>query len=212
MLTKSGQTLSSKLNTYNKYDETNYLAMNLYCKRPVFTGAIFLFLTSFINPTLAIEPEVKQYVAQSRTIEAKSAQKETLYLNNDRTYSYNLIATQKGTIGNVTVPVGATIVGKYVPSEGGLRYEARAVTYDQYSYTINASSETLNDVKDPRDTSTGAVAEDVGIGAAGGLILGEVIGGGAGAGEIIGGAAAGAATGNLTADRVVVIKPDESIL
>ena len=176
--------------------------MNLYCKQPVFSGAIFLFLTSFTNPALALEPEAKQYVAQSRTIEAKSAQKETLYLNNNRT-SYNLIATQRGTIGNVTVPVGATIVGKYVPSEGGLRYEAQAVTYDQYSYTINASSQTLTDVKDPRDTSTGAVAEDAGIGAAGGLILCEVLGGSA---------AAGAATGNLTADRIVVIKPDESIL
>ena len=98
--------------------------MNLYCIRPVFTGAMFLFLTSFINPTLAIEPQVKQYVAQSRTIEAKSAQKEILYPNNDRTYSYNLIPTQRGTIGNVTV-LGATIVGKYVSLEGGLRYKLK---------------------------------------------------------------------------------------
>ena len=76
--------------------------MNLYCIRPVFTGAMFLFLTSFINPTLAIEPQVKQYVAQSRTIEAKSAQKEILYPNNDRTYSYNLIPTKE--VQLVTLP------------------------------------------------------------------------------------------------------------
>ena len=123
MLTKSGQ-ISNKFNTHNKYDETNYLFMNLDRKKPVFTGAVFLFLTSFINPTLALKPEVKQYVAQSRTIEAKSAQKEILYPNNDRTYSYNLIPTQRGTIGNVTV-LGATIVGKYVSLEGGLRYKLK---------------------------------------------------------------------------------------
>ena len=185
--------------------------MNLCSKSSIFTGAIFLFLLNSLDPTLGFN-KVEQYIAQSRTIEAKSSQKDTLYLNNNKTYSYNLVATQRGTIGNVTVPVGATIVGKYVPSEGGLRYVAEAVTYDQYSYKINATSQTLTDVKDPRDTSTGAVAEDAGIGAAGGLVLGEVLGGGANVGEAVGGAAAGAAVGNVTADRVVVIKPDESIL
>lgn len=141
---------------------------------------------------------------------AKSAQEETLYLNNDRTYSYNLVAKEEGTIGDVTVPEGATIVGKYVPAEGGLRYVAEAVTYDDYSYTIDASSGIIKDVKDPRDTSAGAIAKDAGIGAAGGTILGEVLGD-AGAAEIIGGAAAGAATGNITADRVVVVDPNSGI-
>ena len=185
--------------------------MNLSNKCSVFMGAIFLFLLNSINSSTVFGSEIKQYVAQSRTIEAKSSQKETLYLNNDKTYSYNLVATQSGTIGNITVPVGATIVGKYVPADGGLRYVAEAVTYDRYSYKINAQSQTLADVKDPRDTSTGAVAEDAGIGAAGGLVLGEVFGD-AGVGEVVGGAAAGAAVGNLTAERVVVVKPDESIL
>lgn len=185
--------------------------MNTRRKSSIFTGAFFVLLLGSVAPTLAFDRESNIYIAQSRTIEAKSKQQDTLYLNNNKSYSYNLIATQKGTIGNVTVPVGATIVGKYVPTDGGLRYVAEAVTYDQYSYRINAQSETLADVKDPRDTSAGAVAEDAGIGAAGGLVLGEVLGD-AGAAEIVGGAAAGAATGNITADRVVVVKPDESIL
>lgn len=68
----------------------------------------------------------------------------------------------------------------------------------------------IKDVKDPRDTSAGAIAEDAGIGAAGGTILGEVFGD-AGVAEIVGGAAAGVATGNLTADRVVVIEPNSAI-
>ena len=150
-------------------------------------------------------------VSQNNTIAATSAQQETLYLNNDRTYSYNLVAQERGTIGGVTIPAGATIVGKYVPSDGGLRYVAEAVTYGQYSYTINATSQILTDVKDPRDTSAGAIAGDAGIGAAGGAIVGEVLGDEANVEEIVGGAAAGAAVGNVTADRVVVVEPNETI-
>ncbi len=184
--------------------------MNLHNKSSIFTGAIFLFLISSIAPAIALTKEPVQYVAQSRTIEARSAQQKTLYLNNNRVYYYNLIATQNGTIGNVTVPVGATIEGKYVPADGGLRYVATAVTYGKYSYPINAKSQTLTGVKDPRDTSAGSVAEDAGIGAAGGLAIGEILGKG-NVGEAIGGAAAGAAVGNLTADHVIVVKPDDSI-
>ena len=157
------------------------------------------------------QPVTPKLLAQnSIALKAESAQSETLYLNNDRTYSYNLVAQERGEIDGVVVPVGATIVGKYVPAEGGLRYVAEAVTYGDYSYSINATSGVIEDVKDPRDTSAGAIAEDAGIGAAGGTILGEVLGD-AGAAEIIGGAAAGAATGNLTADRVVVVEPNRAI-
>ena len=176
------------------------------------TTALMLLGVGFINPKSSLA-EVKHQllVAQSSpSLRAESAQSETLYLNNDRTYSYNLIAQERGTIGDVTVPTGATIVGKFVPADGGLRYVAEAITYDEYSYTINAASRVIEDVKDPRDTSAGAIAEDAGIGAAGGTVLGEVLGD-AGAAEIIGGAAAGAAAGNLTADRVVVVEPNATI-
>ncbi|MEO1693151.1 MAG: hypothetical protein AAFR63_16740 [Cyanobacteria bacterium J06631_6] len=175
------------------------------------TALLVLTLGNVAYPRIASAQAGRSFIAQSSSsLRAESAQSETLYLNNDRTYSYNLIAQTRGRIGNVTVPAGATIVGKYVPAEGGLRYIAEAVTYDNYSYSINAASSVIEDVKDPRDTSTGAIAEDAGIGAAGGLVLGEVFGD-AGAAEIIGGAAAGAAAGNLSADRVVVIEPNESI-
>ncbi|MBE9047677.1 hypothetical protein IQ255_25285 [Pleurocapsales cyanobacterium LEGE 10410] len=159
--------------------------------------------SSALSPTIGL--------AQSRPLEATSAQQETLYLNNDRTYSYNLVAAERGVIDGVVIPASATIVGKYVPAEGGLRYIAEAVTYDRYSYSISASSPILEDIKDSRDTSAGAIAEDAAIGAAGGTVIGEIFGS-AGAGEIIGGAAAGAAVGNLTADRVVVIDPESSIV
>ncbi len=173
----------------------------------VIIGGISLYPQAALSQQ---KPEILAAQNSRSDLLAKSAQKETLYLNNNRTYSYNLIAKEKGEIDGVVVPAGATIVGKYVPAEGGLRYVANAVTYDGHSYSINASSGVIKDTKDPRDTSAGAIAEDAGIGAAGGTILGEVFGH-AGAGEILGGAAAGAAAGNLTADRVVVIDPTSSI-
>ena len=172
-----------------------------------------LFIGILIYPQSAIsQAENKLLIAQgSPALKAKSAQQETLYLNNDRVYSYNLVAREKGTIDGVTIPAGATIVGKYVPTDGGLQYVAEAVTYGQYSYSISASSQTLTDVKDPRDTSAGAIAGDAGIGAAAGTVAGEVLGDEANVEEIVGGAAAGAAVGNVTADRVVVIEPNETI-
>ena len=178
------------------------------------TAAVFLGGWS-LYPSQALSQQTNQLLLaqarQSPTLLARSAQNEPLYLNNDRTYSYNLVAAERGVIDGIVIPEGATIVGKYVPAEGGLQYVAEAVTYDQYSYSINAASGVIKDVKDPRDTSVGAIAGDAGIGAAGGVILGEILGDDAGAAEIIGGAAAGAATGNITADRVVVVEPDASI-
>ncbi len=168
-------------------------------------------LTTFalILGSLGLSPPVG--LAQSRSITATSAQLETLYLNNNRSYSYNLIAANRGVIDRIVIPQGATIVGKYVPAKGGLRYIAEAVTYDRYSYRISASSSVLEDVKDPRDTSAGAIAEDAAIGAAGGTILGEIFGD-ADVKEILGGAAAGVVVGNVTADRVVVIDPKAPIV
>ena len=192
------------INFHQKNDTTNLILLGI-------ATASLIFIEGAIAPQTTSAQKVDETsIAQASVLQAESAQQETLYLNNDRTYSYNLVAKEKGVIGGVSVPAGATIVGKYVPAEGGLQYVAEAVTYDDYSYTINASSSVIEDEKDPRDTSTGAVAEDAGIGAAGGAVLGEVLGD-AGAAEVVGGAAAGAATGNLTADRVVVIEPDSEI-
>ncbi len=191
----------------NNQAEKNFRAKGWVAALAVLIGSVTLYPQQVLSQT----SQTLTAQGSNYNLLAKSAQEETLYLNNDRTYSYNLIAKQRGAIGDVVIPAGATIVGKYVPAEGGLRYVAEAVTYDGYSYTINASSGIIKDEKDPRDTSAGAIAKDAGIGAAGGTILGEVFGD-AGATEIIGGAAAGAATGNLTADRVVVVEPTSGIV
>lgn len=150
------------------------------------------------------------WIAQSSTIPTSSIQQQTLYLNNDRAYSYNLEVERPTVVNGLTLPAGAEIQGQYIPAEGGLRYDAASVIINGNAYPLNATSGVIEDVKDPRDTQTGSIAEDAGIGAAGGLILGEVFGD-AGLAGAVGGAAAGAAVGNVTADRVVVVEPDEII-
>lgn len=147
-------------------------------------------------------------IAQASAIPVSSIQQQTLYLSPDRAYSYNLEVERPITVNGLNIPAGAEIQGQYEPANGGLRYVANSVIINGRAYNLNANSPVLNDIKDPRDTTTGSIAEDAGIGAAGGLILGEILGD-AGLGGAIGGAAAGAAVGNVTADRVVVVEPNE---
>jgi len=178
----------------------------------------FLALTTLIGATTLFAPVTSANQAEgtliaqnnNRFITATSTQNEPLYLNSDKRYSFNLEVAKGGRFAGYNLPAGSIIRGEYVPAEGGLRYVAQAATVNGRTFNINASSEILETVKDPRDTSGGAVAEDAGIGAGAGIVLGEVFGD-ADAGEIIGGAAAGAAVGNLTADNVVVIEPDQPI-
>lgn len=172
--------------------------------------ALLMGMAHSANSAITSPQPVEVRLAQASVVPASSIQQETLYLNNDRAYSYNLEVEDGVTVGGRYLPPGAEISGQYVPAEGGLRYDANAVIINGRTYPLNATSPVIEDVKDPRDTGTGSIAEDAGIGAAAGAILGEIFGD-AGAGEIIGGAAAGAATGNVTADRVVVVEPDQPI-
>jgi outer membrane lipoprotein SlyB len=75
---------------------------------------------------------------------------------------------------------------------------------------VNATSELLRDVKDPRETTTGSILTDAGIGAAGGAAVGGILGR-VSVGSVLGGAAAGAIIGNVTAQRVVVIEPNQTL-
>ena len=90
-------------------------------------------------------------------------------------------------------------------------YKATSVEVGDRIYQVNASSELLRDRKDPRQKTTGAVVSDAAIGAAGGYVLGEVLGR-ANVWEVVGGAAAGVLVGNTTAPSVVVIKPEDQIV
>ncbi|NBD18678.1 MAG: hypothetical protein GVY04_21870 [Cyanobacteria bacterium] len=178
----------------------------------------FFVLGSLIGATTLFAPITTANVAaetliaqrDNRYIVTTSAQQGTLYLNKDKRYSYNLEVTRGGRFSGLNLPPGAIIRGQYVPADGGLRYVANSVVIRGRTYNINGSSEILNTIKDPRDTSGAAIGEDAAIGAGGGLLLSEIFGD-ADLGAAVGGAAAGAAVGNLTADQVVVVEPDQPI-
>ena len=103
------------------------------------------------------------------------------------------------------------LLGRFEPVSGGLRYVATRVEVGDRIYSLQAASDTLHDVKDPRETSAGSILGDAGIGAAGGALLGGILGDGVSVGEVLGGAAAGAIIGNVTAQRIVVVEPNQTI-
>ncbi|MGB3297781.1 MAG: hypothetical protein WBA76_05890 [Phormidesmis sp.] len=147
----------------------------------------------------------------STTVQAALAQDETLYLNKGNTYSYNLIVRNEAILGGQRLPTGAVVRGQFEPAEGGLVYKANSVEVGDRIYQVNAVSELLRDRKDPRQKTTGAIVTDAAIGAAGGYVLGEVLGN-ANVWEVVGGAAAGVLVGNTTAPSVVVVKPEDQIV
>ncbi len=146
----------------------------------------------------------------SNPIQAVNPSSETLYLNNDAVFERSLRVSTATTVNGRSIPAGSTIRGQFEPISGGLRYVATGVEVNNQVIPIQAVSGTLHDVKDPRETGGGSIAGDAAIGAAGGALLGEIFGN-ASLGTIVGGAAAGVVIGNVTAQRVVVIKPDQVI-
>lgn len=136
---------------------------------------------------------------------------ETLYLNKDKTYDYDLVLRAASAIGNQRLPVGTVVRGRFEPAEGGLVYVANSVEIADRILPVRAASELLRDRKDPRQTSTGAILTDAAIGAAGGYLLGEVFGR-PDLWEVAGGAAAGVLVGNTTAPAVVIVKPEDAIM
>lgn len=114
--------------------------------------------------------------------------------------------------GQVVVPMGSAIEGEVVPVEGGGQFVAKSMIVNGTAYTFAAESVKLPDVKDPTQTSVGAIAGDAALGAAGGVVLGQILGDrGITATQVLGGAAAGVLVGNVTAPRAVVIDPGNEI-
>ncbi|MEM8810655.1 MAG: hypothetical protein AAGF01_31990 [Cyanobacteria bacterium P01_G01_bin.38] len=163
----------------------------------------------------ALTNQIKQ--AQAQTKQARTPlttsirQEETLYLDPDASHDYNLRLDQAVAVSGLNLPVGSILRGSFEPIDGGLQYVANSVEIADRIYELNAASDTLHDRKDPRETRTGAILTDAAIGAAGGAVVGEVLGD-IDVFEVLGGAAAGVIVGNTTAPAVVVIEPDEPIL
>lgn len=179
-------------------------------------ASTLISLGAVITPVLAqeaagqsVEPVVVAQANQTLTTVIRGD--ETLYLNKDEVHEYNLRLENRTAVGDRFLPAGSIVRGQFEPVDGGLRYVADSAEVGDRIFTLTAASDTLTDQKDPRQTDTDDIIEDAAIGAAGGLILGEVLGD-ADFLEILGGAAAGVVVGNVTAPRVVVVEPDQSIL
>lgn len=162
--------------------------------------------------TESAQNDTRRPVAQgTSTLRTTLEQEDTLYLNKDKTYSYDLVLRRESAVDGQRLPVGTIVRGRFEPAEGGLVYIADSIEVADRIIRVNVTSELLRDRKDPRQTSTGAILTDAAIGAAGGYVLGEVLGD-AGVIEVLGGAAAGAVIGNTTAPFVVVIQPEDEIV
>ncbi|OLP19275.1 hypothetical protein BST81_05820 [Leptolyngbya sp. 'hensonii'] len=114
--------------------------------------------------------------------------------------------------GRTVLPAGGVIEGEIVPVEGGGQFVAQRILVNNTAYNFPAASGTIHDTKDPTQTDAGAIAGDAAIGAAGGIVLGQVLGQrGITLEQILGGAVAGVVVGNVTAPQAVVINPGDKI-
>ncbi len=184
--------------------------------KAVAIASVLISLGAIVSPVLAQETRAEQtepvIVAQAaEPLSTVIRSDETLYLDKDAIHEYNLILEERTAVDGRFFPAGSIIRGQFEPVDGGLRYVADSAEVGDRIFELSAVSETLTDQKDPRQTDAGDIIEDAAIGAAGGLIIGEVLGD-ADFLEILGGAAAGVVVGNVTAQTVVVIEPDQSIL
>lgn len=184
--------------------------------KAVAIASTLISLGTIISPAVAQETTTEQttpvIVAQTtQSLSTSIRSDETLYLNKDEVHEYNLVLEARADVGGRFFPEGSIIRGQFEPVDGGLRYVANSAEVGDRIFTLSAVSETLTDQKDPRQTDADDIIEDAAIGAAGGLIVGEVLGD-VDFLEILGGAAAGVVVGNVTAPTVVVIEPDQEIL
>lgn len=182
---------------------------------------VSLLTVSLVGATLlpaqpARSQDESTYFLQSREtpIYTASVANEPLYLDSDRSYSYDLRVREGTSFGDRYIPAGAIIRGNYEPVSGGLRYVAHSVSIGDRTYRFNASSDILRGHSSPN--SKRAIAEDAGVGAVGSTVLQELfnhhhhvtLGG------IFGGTVLGAAAGAVgsSAHRVVVVEPGMSIV
>ncbi len=171
-------------------------------------AALIFTLGSGVN--LLAAPAAQAQLFVSSPIQAVIPTSDTIYLNNNATVEQSLRVETATSLNGRSIPAGSVVRGRFEPAPGGLRYVATAVEVGNQVYPVNAASDLLPDIKDPRQTTTGAILTDAGIGAAGGAAVGGIFGR-VSVGSVLGGAAAGAIIGNVTAQRVVVIKPEQTL-
>ncbi len=150
-------------------------------------------------------------LAAGQTVKASYQGNDAQVLNSgeSRALSLTLVNAIVSQSGRVVVPAGSEIRGDVVPVQGGGQFIAKQIVVNSKPHNFTAQSGTIHDVKDPRETSVGAIAGDAVIGAVGGAVVSQVLKGRIDVGEVVGGAAAGAIIGNVTAPQAVVINKND---
>jgi hypothetical protein len=139
-------------------------------------------------------------------------ERQVLRKGDRRKLRFNLAAPVRNRAAQIVVPQNSVVEGEIVPVAGGGKFVTERLLVNGRAYRFAAESLLLHDVKDPKQTSVGAIATDAAIGAAGAIGIGKVLGQRRiSTGQIIGGAAAGVAVGNVTAPRAVVIGPGQEM-
>lgn len=181
-------------------------------KRALLSTLPLLALPMFFTGGTSVQAQPAIFVQNASTLSVSNSGGETLYLAPDTVFPHNLTIASEVRVRGITLPVGTLVRGQFEPVSGGLRYVVSGLETGDRIYSLQAVSDVLHDVKDPRETSAGAILGDAAIGAAGGAVLGGILGGGVSAGEVIGGAAAGTIIGNVSAQRVVVVEPSQTVV
>ncbi len=162
------------------------------------------------KPTTKKPRSITYKMPVGQEIKTRFLGQSTLYIATGATVNdINLEVTQNviNAKGVVLIPVGAVIRGQFVPASGGAKFVAQSLSSRGATIGILAESPILTDMKDPRETTTGAIATDAAIGGASGAVLGTVLRGSLKVEDIVGGAVAGAVIGNVTAPQVTVVEP-----
>ncbi len=163
------------------------------------------------NPTFEVQVST---VAAGTLIPVVSTAPDRLLIAPNETRPVSMIVQNpiRNSRGDIVVPFGSRVDGRFEPAVGGSRFVADTVIIDNQVFSLVAQSDVIADVKDPRQINTGQVAQDAAIGAAAGAILGLVTGDRAIATEeVLAAGVAGATIGNATAPRVSIIDPNQAI-
>lgn len=150
-------------------------------------------------------------LTSGQVVKASYQGKDTQILSTGerRALSLNLVSAITKRNGQIVVPAGSEIRGEVVPVQGGGQFIAQQIVVNGKPYVFAAESGTIHDIKDPRETSAGAIAGDAVIGAVGGAVVSQVLKGRIDVGEVVGGAVAGVVIGNVTAPQAVVISQND---
>ncbi len=161
------------------------------------------------NPTVAYRPLPPNVLLPTgTTLNLRYPGETALKLDTSSKQEVLLLQTDiRDAIGQVTVPQGSMVIGRFETTTAGTRFIAQAISLGAQTLPLSAQSDRLDGDRQISDTT---LVRNTGIG----VLAGGLIGGLAGANpgwSALGGAAAGAATSLLTAPKPATIQPGQVV-